>query len=406
MLLFCPGLLLHVSRPVRWDSDHVVILDDELEAIARELVRSGKLDRIHVGLDYFDASINRVAAWIIGARNMMKALLIALLEPTARLREIELAQDFTQRLALLEELKSLPWSAVWDYYCAQKGVPGRHRLVRRNPAIRTGRARETLRQPGHGGSRRLSAGIAHETNRNSHSGDRHGGRCPASSRRETRAGRTLHLGGLLELPAGGRPLGQAGSLSTRPRRRDRRARRARRLLWNHDGWTDPFSSAQFSRRQERYAEQFGIAGPYTPQLVVDGASELNGSDGRGALSAIGSAARTEKLAVRVLRSRGGVRVEVDPGSHGGDVYLALAQNAGTSQVLRGENQGRSLQHVAIVRRLSRIGSFKSRAGFAKDVPLSAGESEYRGIAFVQDSGPGHIWGAAMLNPQVRSPGSH
>ncbi len=176
--------------------------------------------------------------------------------------------------------------------------------------------------------------------------------------------------------------------------------------WNHDGWTDPFSSAQFSRRQERYAEQFGIAGPYTPQLVVDGASELNGSDGRGALSAIGSAARTEKLAVRVLRSRGGVRVEVDPGSHGGDVYLALAQNAGTSQVLRGENQGRSLQHVAIVRRLSRIGSFKSRAGFAKDVPLSAGESEYRGIAFVQDSGPGHIWGAAMLNPQVRSPGSH
>ncbi|MGA1997805.1 MAG: L-rhamnose isomerase [Bryobacteraceae bacterium] len=123
VLLFCPGLLLHVSRPVRWDSDHVVILDDELEAIARELVRSGKLDRIHVGLDYFDASINRVAAWIIGARNMMKALLIALLEPTARLREIELAQDFTQRLALLEELKSLPWSAVWDYYCAQEGVP-------------------------------------------------------------------------------------------------------------------------------------------------------------------------------------------------------------------------------------------------------------------------------------------
>ncbi|MGA2114642.1 MAG: L-rhamnose isomerase [Bryobacteraceae bacterium] len=123
VLLFCPGLLLHVSRPVRWDSDHVVILDDELQAIARELVRSGKLDRIHVGLDYFDASINRVAAWIVGARNMLKALLIALLEPTARLREIELAQDFTQRLVLLEELKSLPWSAVWDYYCSQKGVP-------------------------------------------------------------------------------------------------------------------------------------------------------------------------------------------------------------------------------------------------------------------------------------------
>jgi len=123
VLLFCPGLVLHVSRPVRWDSDHVVILDDELQAIARELVRTGRFDRIHVGLDYFDASINRVAAWVIGTRNMIKALLIALLEPTARLREIELAQDFTQRLALLEELKSLPWSAVWDYYCAQKGVP-------------------------------------------------------------------------------------------------------------------------------------------------------------------------------------------------------------------------------------------------------------------------------------------
>jgi L-rhamnose isomerase len=123
VLLFCPGLLLHVSRPVRWDSDHVVILDDELQAIAKELVRSGKLDRIHVGLDYFDASINRVAAWVIGTRNMLKALLIALLEPTSALKEIELEMDFTRRLVMLEEQKSLPWSAVWDQYCEQKGVP-------------------------------------------------------------------------------------------------------------------------------------------------------------------------------------------------------------------------------------------------------------------------------------------
>ena len=123
VLLFCPGLLLHVSRPVRWDSDHVVILDDELQAIAREIVRSGKLDRICVGLDYFDASINRVAAWVIGSRNMAKALLIALLEPTGRMREAEAAMDFTRRLVMLEEQKSLPWSSVWDYYCAQKGVP-------------------------------------------------------------------------------------------------------------------------------------------------------------------------------------------------------------------------------------------------------------------------------------------
>jgi L-rhamnose isomerase len=123
VLMFCPGLLLHVSRPVRWDSDHVVILDDELQAIAKELVRSGKLHKIHIGLDYFDASINRVAAWVIGTRNMLKALLIAQLEPTASLKDAELKMDFTERLAMLEEQKSLPWAAVWDYYCLQKGVP-------------------------------------------------------------------------------------------------------------------------------------------------------------------------------------------------------------------------------------------------------------------------------------------
>jgi L-rhamnose isomerase len=123
VLLFCPGLLLHVSRPVRWDSDHVIILDEELQTIARELVRNGRLDRIFIGLDYFDASINRVAAWVIGMRNMLKALLIALLEPTAALRKIEREMDYTQRLAMLEELRSMPWAAVWDYYCFQKGVP-------------------------------------------------------------------------------------------------------------------------------------------------------------------------------------------------------------------------------------------------------------------------------------------
>jgi L-rhamnose isomerase len=123
VLMFCPGLLLHVSRPVRWDSDHVVILDDELATIAKELVRSGQLDRIHIGLDYFDASINRIAAWTIGMRNMIKALLIALLEPTAALRKTERDMDYTQRLAMMEELRSLPWAAVWDYYCLRKGVP-------------------------------------------------------------------------------------------------------------------------------------------------------------------------------------------------------------------------------------------------------------------------------------------
>jgi L-rhamnose isomerase len=123
VLLFCPGLLLHVSRPVRWDSDHVVILDDELIAIAKETIRSGQLGRIHLGLDFFDASINRIAAWVIGTRNMLKALLIALLEPAGTLRQIEGEMDYTQRLMLLEETKSLPWSAVWDYYCMRQNVP-------------------------------------------------------------------------------------------------------------------------------------------------------------------------------------------------------------------------------------------------------------------------------------------
>ncbi len=122
-LLYLEELLLHVSRPVRWDSDHVVILDDELKAIAQEIIRPGFLDRVHIGLDFFDASINRVAAWVIGTRNMLKALLIALLEPTNKLKSYELDGDYTSRLALLEEFKAYPWQAVWNYYCYKNNVP-------------------------------------------------------------------------------------------------------------------------------------------------------------------------------------------------------------------------------------------------------------------------------------------
>jgi L-rhamnose isomerase len=123
-LMFVPEILLHVSRGVRWDSDHVVTLGDDLDAIAQELVRGGFLPRTHIGLDYFDASINRVAAWVIGTRNTLKALLKAMIEPIDRLRECEAAADYTARLALQEEIKSLPWGAVWDRYCAAAGVPG------------------------------------------------------------------------------------------------------------------------------------------------------------------------------------------------------------------------------------------------------------------------------------------
>ncbi|MBM3860686.1 MAG: L-rhamnose isomerase [Verrucomicrobia bacterium] len=116
-------ILLHVSRGVRWDSDHVVTLTDELQAIAQEIVWGNYTQRIHIGLDYFDASINRVAAWTIGTRNMLKALLLALLTPIEKIKAAEAGGDYTSRLALLEEAKTLPAVAVWDYYCATQGVP-------------------------------------------------------------------------------------------------------------------------------------------------------------------------------------------------------------------------------------------------------------------------------------------
>jgi len=123
VLLYVPELLLHVSRGVRWDSDHVVTLTDELQAIMQEVVRGNFLDRVHIGLDFFDASINRIAAWTIGSRNALRALLMALLEPIDQMRDLEMNGDYTARLALLEELKGMPFGAVWDYYCQQQNVP-------------------------------------------------------------------------------------------------------------------------------------------------------------------------------------------------------------------------------------------------------------------------------------------
>jgi len=123
VLTFLDQILLHVSRGVRWDSDHVVTLSDELRAIAEEIVRGDYLKRVHIGLDFFDASINRVAAWVIGTRCMIKALLIAMLEPIEKLRVMEASSDYTSRLATLEEIKTLPFGAVWDYYCIKHNVP-------------------------------------------------------------------------------------------------------------------------------------------------------------------------------------------------------------------------------------------------------------------------------------------
>jgi len=123
VLMYVPGLVLHISRGVRWDSDHVVTFSDDMQAMVREVVTGGYLQRVHIGLDYFDASINRVAAWVIGARNVLRAALVALLEPTGQLRNLEVHGDYTARLALQEESKGMPWAAVWDYFCLQHNVP-------------------------------------------------------------------------------------------------------------------------------------------------------------------------------------------------------------------------------------------------------------------------------------------
>ena len=123
LALFSKGVMLHVSRPVRWDSDHVVIMDDELQEIAKEIVRNDLLDKAVIGLDFFDATINRIAAWVVGMRNTQKALLKALLEPTEDIRAIELEQDLTKRLVVTEELKDFPYADVWNYFCETNGVP-------------------------------------------------------------------------------------------------------------------------------------------------------------------------------------------------------------------------------------------------------------------------------------------
>lgn len=123
LLLFTPEIMLHVSRPIRWDSDHVVIVNDDTLDLAKEIIRCDALDRVHIGLDYFDASINRIGAYVIGSRATQKCLLQALLEPLAKLREYEAADKGFERLALLEEAKNMPWNAVWDMFCLRNGVP-------------------------------------------------------------------------------------------------------------------------------------------------------------------------------------------------------------------------------------------------------------------------------------------
>ena len=129
LLLFTPEIMLHVSRPIRWDSDHVVIINYDLLDLTREIIRCNALDRIHIGLDYFDATINRIGAYAIGARSTQKALLMALLEPQQTLQQYEADDRLFQRLALQEELKTMPWNAVWDEFCLLNGAPAGNRYI-------------------------------------------------------------------------------------------------------------------------------------------------------------------------------------------------------------------------------------------------------------------------------------
>jgi len=166
--------------------------------------------------------------------------------------------------------------------------------------------------------------------------------------------------------------------------------------WNRIGWTDPYSSPAFSTRQQAYARRFGIEGPYTPQMIVDGRVELVGSDAREALTAIGAAVKLSKTAIRIGAGATKATVEVDPlpagKAHNADVYVAYAADSGTQDVLRGENKGRRLHHVSVVKSLKQVGSVDEHSGFRTEVDVEKGA---RLIVFVQEPGNGPVWGAEM-----------
>ncbi len=170
--------------------------------------------------------------------------------------------------------------------------------------------------------------------------------------------------------------------------------------WNQIGWTDPFSSAQFSQRQQAYARRFGIDGPYTPQMVVNGKSEFVGSDGQRATSDITAAAGMAKATVRISPAGTSHRVRVDvEGASNADVFVAVALNEAVSQVIRGENKGRKLRHIAVVKSLAQIGKVTGTT-FSKeiDVPKDMPDGAYRVIAFVQEHGQGRVLGSASYKP--------
>jgi hypothetical protein len=168
--------------------------------------------------------------------------------------------------------------------------------------------------------------------------------------------------------------------------------------WDHQGWKDPYSSHAFTARQEVYAHLFVTDGTYTPEMVIDGGVEFNGSDAGRASAELLKASRRKKADVHIARSPAGLKVEVADAPTSGDIYLALAQDTGSSQVSAGENKGRQLHHVAIVQSIRKIGSVKRGAAFSNEVELLRATDAQRIIVFLQESGQGKVDGAAMLDP--------
>jgi len=166
--------------------------------------------------------------------------------------------------------------------------------------------------------------------------------------------------------------------------------------WDHQGWRDPFSSHANTLRQESYARHFGIEGPYTPQMVIDGAVQFNGSDRERALAEIARANSRPKTVIHLARVAAGLDISVDPVARPADIQLAFAQDTGASQVAAGENKGRNLRHVSILRNLRKIGTAKKNAPFQKTVELPAEAAAGRVIVFAQEQEMGRISGAAIL----------
>ncbi|HTS30132.1 MAG TPA: DUF1223 domain-containing protein [Bryobacteraceae bacterium] len=175
--------------------------------------------------------------------------------------------------------------------------------------------------------------------------------------------------------------------------------------WNQLGWKDPYSSAAFTARQQAYGRIFSLDSVYTPEMVVDGEAEFNGSDGRRAADAIAKAVRKKKADIRVSRVDEGVKIEVDGPTATADLYLALADESDESQVSAGENSGRHLHHVAVVRSLQKVGSVKRGASFSRVLELPRTAGAQRIVVFLQESGPGRISGAALVPPGKQSSNS-